>query len=105
LNRIREQGMEIPLTALFAHPTLYYLASIIGERLAMPISPLDENPVPLNSAGSLLPLFLVHETSGDPLVYSPLAALLPPELPVYALQALGIHTLEHPPASIEDLAA
>ncbi|MBD2812214.1 amino acid adenylation domain-containing protein [Xenorhabdus sp. Vera] len=105
LNRIREQGMEIPLTALFAHPTLYYLASIIGERLAIPISPLDENPVPLNSAGSLLPLFLVHETSGDPLVYSPLAALLPPELPIYALQALGIHTLEHPPASIEDLAA
>ncbi|WP_413743176.1 alpha/beta fold hydrolase [Xenorhabdus bovienii] len=61
--------------------------------------------MPLNPTGCLPPLFLIHETSGDPLVYSPLAALLPPELPVYALQALGIHTLEHPPASLEALAA
>nr|WP_319939567.1 alpha/beta fold hydrolase [Xenorhabdus sp. psl] len=104
LNRMREQNMEVPLTALFAHPTLCNLASIISEHVIMPISPFDENPVPLSPTGSLLPLFFVHEASGDPLVYSPLAALLPPELPVYALQALGIHTLEHPPASIEALA-
>ncbi|WP_099138049.1 non-ribosomal peptide synthetase [Xenorhabdus szentirmaii] len=105
LNLMREKNMEVPLTALFAHPTLCHLASIVGEHPVMPISPFDTNPVPLNPTGSLLPLFLIHEASGDPLVYSPLAALLPDELPVYALQALGIHTLEHPPASIEALAA
>ncbi|KMJ45031.1 hypothetical protein AB204_11225 [Xenorhabdus khoisanae] len=105
LNRMREQDMEVPLTALFAHPTLCSLALAASEHLAaIPVSPFDANPVPLSPAGSLLPLFLVHETSGDPLVYSPLATLLPPELPVYALQALGIHTLEHPPVSIEELA-
>ncbi|OTA16198.1 Amino acid adenylation [Xenorhabdus beddingii] len=105
LNRMREQDMDVPLTALFAHPTLSDLALAVSERLTLPASPFDANPVPLSPAGSLPPLFLVHETSGDPLVYSPLAALLPPELPVYALQALGIHTLAHPPASIEALAA
>jgi amino acid adenylation domain-containing protein len=115
LNRMREQGMEMPLTALFAHPTLCDLACAIGERLAMssissapvslPLSPFEANPVPLSPAGSLPPLFLVHEASGDPLVYLPLAALLPPELPVYALQALGIHTIAQPPESIEALAA
>ncbi|MDC9595043.1 non-ribosomal peptide synthetase, partial [Xenorhabdus sp. IM139775] len=104
LNRLREQGMEVALTTLFAHPTLSDLALAIKEHVVMPASPLDANPVPLSPAGSLLPLFLVHETSGDPLVYSPLAALLPPELPVYVLQALGIHTLAHPPQSIEALA-
>ncbi|MCB4424428.1 amino acid adenylation domain-containing protein [Xenorhabdus nematophila] len=105
LNLMREKNMEVPLTALFAHPTLCHLASIVGEQLIVPASPFDENPVPLKPAGALLPLFLIHEASGDPLVYSPLAALLPPELPVYALQALGIHTIEHPPVSIEALAA
>ncbi|PHM36579.1 non-ribosomal peptide synthetase [Xenorhabdus innexi] len=105
INRMREQEMEIPLTALFTHPTLCDLATAVGKSFAEPASPFDANPVPLSPSGSLSPLFLVHETSGDPLVYSPLATLLPPELPVYALQALGIHTLEQPPASIEELAA
>ncbi|BET96662.1 hypothetical protein TCT1_15830 [Xenorhabdus sp. TCT-1] len=104
LNRMREQNMQVSLTTLFAHPTLCDLALAVKEHFVMPISPFDANPVPLSPTGSLLPLFLVHETSGDPLVYSPLAALLPPDLPVYALQALGIHTLEHPPMSIEALA-
>ncbi|OKP02420.1 Amino acid adenylation [Xenorhabdus eapokensis] len=104
LNHMREQNMEVSLTTLFAHPTLCDLAQAVKEHFVMPVSPFDENPVPLNPAGTLLPLFLVHETSGDPLVYSPLAILLPSELPVYALQALGIHTLEHPPMSIEALA-
>nr|WP_323872207.1 non-ribosomal peptide synthetase [Xenorhabdus sp. 18] len=104
LNRMREQGMEVALTTLFAHPTLSALALAVKEYVAMPASPFDANPVPLSPAGALRPLFFVHETSGDPLVYSPLAALLPPELPVYALQALGIHSLAHPPASMEALA-
>ncbi|WP_340614285.1 amino acid adenylation domain-containing protein [Xenorhabdus thailandensis] len=104
LNHMREQNMQVSLATLFAHPTLCDLALTIKEPFVMPVSPFDENPVPLSPAGTLRPLFLVHETSGDPLVYSPLATLLPPELPVYALQALGIHTLEHPPESLEALA-
>ncbi|PHM69304.1 Amino acid adenylation [Xenorhabdus kozodoii] len=105
LNRLREQNMEISLTTLFAHSTLCDLALAVKAPFVIPISPFDANPVPLSPTGALLPLFLIHEIFGDPLVYSPLATLLPPELPVYALQALGIHTLEHPPVSIEALAA
>ncbi|PHM72994.1 non-ribosomal peptide synthetase [Xenorhabdus sp. KJ12.1] len=105
LNRMKEQEMEAPLTALFAHPTLCELATAVDKHLAVPESPFDANPVPLSPSGSLPPLFLIHETSGDPLVYSPLATLLPAELPVYALQALGIHTLKQQPTSIEELAA
>ncbi|WP_156933349.1 non-ribosomal peptide synthetase, partial [Xenorhabdus cabanillasii] len=105
LNHMREQNMEVPLVVLLTHPILCDLALAIGEHVDLPTSPFDANPVPLRPAGDLPPLFLIHETSGDPLVYSPLAALLPPELPVYALQALGIHMLEHPPISLEALAA
>ncbi|TPG63830.1 non-ribosomal peptide synthetase [Pseudomonas arsenicoxydans] len=104
LNRIREQGMGVPMAALFAHPILCDLALAVNERTIQPASAFEGALVPLSPTGSLLPLFLVHETSGDPLVYSTLAAMLPTELPVYALQALDIHSLEQPPTSIETLA-
>nr|WP_269749532.1 non-ribosomal peptide synthetase [Xenorhabdus lircayensis] len=105
ITRLRQQDMEVSLATLFTHPTLRELALAIGERTSQPVPVFDTNPVPLKPAGNLPPLFFIHEPSGDPLVYSPLAALLPTDLPVYALQALGIHTLPHPPASIEELAA
>ncbi|WP_440030497.1 thioesterase domain-containing protein, partial [Chromobacterium amazonense] len=104
LNQMHEQDMTVPLATLFAHPTLYDLALAVGNRPEQPTSPFEANPVPLSPAGCLPPLFLVHETSGDPLVYLPLAVLLPSELPVYALQALGVHTLANPPTSLEELA-
>ncbi|MGI8443339.1 non-ribosomal peptide synthase/polyketide synthase [Pectobacterium versatile] len=105
LNHMREQGMEVSLATLFSHPTLCDLAFVVGsDTLATSDSPFDVNPVPLSPEGNLLPLFLIHESSGDPLVYSTFATLLPPALPVYALQALGLHTLPSPPASIEELA-
>ncbi|MDR0218662.1 MAG: alpha/beta fold hydrolase [Enterobacteriaceae bacterium] len=61
--------------------------------------------MPLRPAGNLPPLFLIHEVMGDLLVYSRLLTLLPTDLPIYGLQALGLHTVENPPASIEELAA
>ncbi|WP_187650141.1 non-ribosomal peptide synthetase, partial [Xenorhabdus indica] len=114
LNCVSQQGMEISLATLFSHPTLYDLALAISDSndssnssdvSIKPSSPFDANPVPLSPSGSLPPLFLVHETTGDPLAYSLLATLLPSELPVYGLQALGFHTIENPPTSIEELAA
>ncbi|KFF61974.1 hypothetical protein IW00_18775 [Pectobacterium brasiliense] len=105
LNHMREQGMEVSLATLFSHPTLSELAFVVGSNTsATSDSPFDVNPVPLSPAGNLLPLFLIHESTGDPLVYSTFATLLPPTLPVYALQSLGLHTLPSPPASIEELA-
>ncbi|WP_220089959.1 thioesterase domain-containing protein, partial [Lonsdalea populi] len=104
LNAMRQQGIEVSLSALFAHPTLCDLALEIADDIIEPGLPIAENPVPLSPDGDLPPLFLVHETSGDPIVYSPLAALLPSSLPVYGLHALGIHAADNPPTSIEELA-
>uniref|UniRef100_UPI0012902FD9 amino acid adenylation domain-containing protein n=1 Tax=Xenorhabdus sp. KJ12.1 TaxID=1851571 RepID=UPI0012902FD9 len=104
LNYMSKQGMAVSLTTLFSYPILCDLAQAINSQSAKPSSPLDANPVPLRPQGHLPPLFLIHETTGDPLVYSRLATLLPAELPVYTLQAMGLHTVENPPASIEELA-
>ncbi|WP_228864668.1 non-ribosomal peptide synthetase [Xenorhabdus sp. PB30.3] len=104
INCMSKQGMAVSLATLFSYPILCDLAQAINSQAAKPSSPLDANPVPLSPDGHLPPLFLIHETTGDPLVYSRLATLLPAELPVYTLQAMGLHTVENPPASIEELA-
>ena len=103
LGRMRQQGWQVSLTTLFTHPTLSRLAQAAETQKTAP-SVFDANPVPLKPSGELPPLYLVHEPSGDPLVYTSLAALMSPSLPVYALQALGVHALEHPPETLEALA-
>lgn len=105
INHLSKQGMQASLTTLFSSPTLCDLAQAIKNNPAITESSFGALPVPLSPEGRLPPLFLVHETSGDPLVYSPLARLLPAEQPVYALQALGMHTLDTPPDSLEALAS
>lgn len=89
---------------MLSHPVLKELALAINHPVRKTCA-FEENPVPLKTSGSQPPLFLIHETSGDPLVYLPLVALLPEEIPVYALQALEIHLSKNIPTSLEVLAS
>ncbi|TDT56794.1 amino acid adenylation domain-containing protein [Enterobacter sp. AG5470] len=105
LNRLARAGMETSLAILFAHPILRQLAVAVKRPGKLTTSPLDDNPLLLRAEGAQPPLFFVHEPSGDPLVYSPLASLLQVDRPVYVLHALGMYALENPPTSLEALAA
>ncbi|CAI8787994.1 amino acid adenylation domain-containing protein [Kosakonia quasisacchari] len=105
LNRMVKTGLSISLATLFANPSLAQLAGVIQDREKSLASPFADNPVVLRGEGTQPPLFLVHEPSGDPLVYSPLATMLRVDRPVYALSALGLHTTGNPPTSLEALAA
>ncbi|WBU50059.1 amino acid adenylation domain-containing protein [Kosakonia pseudosacchari] len=105
LNRMAKTGLPISLATLFARPSLAQLACVIQNRETSLVSPFADNPIVLRDEGAQPPLFLLHEPSGDPLVYSPLATLLRIDRPVYALSALGLHTAENPPTSLEALAA
>lgn len=60
-----------------------------GHRRAGPEYP-DAAVVPVNSTGSLPPLFLLHPSGGSVLPYAPLAAELDPDRPVFGLQAAGL---------------
>ncbi|PHM35752.1 Non-ribosomal peptide synthetase (fragment) [Xenorhabdus innexi] len=75
LARMREQGMEVTLPTLFTYPTLSELAIAVSKHPHPPVSIFEANPIPLSPAGDLPPLFFIHETTGNPLVYSPLATL------------------------------
>jgi amino acid adenylation domain-containing protein/non-ribosomal peptide synthase protein (TIGR01720 family) len=92
-------GCELPLSALFAEPTIEHLADLLrqGGAAAAASGPL----VALNRGASRLPLFLVHPAGGGALIYVELARHLGAEQPVYCLQMP-----EHqPPRHVEEMAA
>ncbi|MEU2065087.1 amino acid adenylation domain-containing protein, partial [Streptomyces sp. NPDC013455] len=80
----RGLGRSLPLSALFARPTIELLAQAVREggggeqgRRAL---------VPVRTGGSRVPLVFVHPVGGDVLCYAELAELLGDDQPFYALQ-------------------
>ncbi|MEV4423758.1 amino acid adenylation domain-containing protein [Streptomyces sp. NPDC049602] len=80
----RGLGRSLPLSSLFARPTIELLAQAVREagdgdagRKAL---------VPVRTGGSRTPLVFVHPVGGDVLCYAELAELLGDDQPFYALQ-------------------
>jgi amino acid adenylation domain-containing protein len=95
-------GVELPLAALFEHPTVRGLAARVeGEDRPRPWSPL----VAIQPRGDRVPIFFVHAVGGEVLSYSDLARELGPEQPFYGLQAGDLAHLGDEEASIEEMAA
>ncbi len=99
----RELGRDLPLSRLFAAPTIERLAALLRAEGAADVSwsPL----VPLNSAGPGRAFFCVHPVGGSVFCYRELAAALGTEQPFCALQARGLGSGEPPFERIEEMAA
>lgn len=83
----RTLGCSAPLATLYTASTPRQLARVLsrGSR------PADwSSLVPINSAGSRTPLFLVHAAEGNVLLYRALATHLGSDQPVYGLQSSGL---------------
>ncbi|MBB4898898.1 amino acid adenylation domain-containing protein, partial [Streptomyces griseostramineus] len=99
MSRIaRGLGRSLPLSSLFARPTIELLAQAVREadggedrRRAL---------VPVRTTGSRTPLVFVHPVGGDVLCYAELAELLGDDQPFYALQLPDAELL-----TVEDMAA
>ncbi|MFF8506551.1 amino acid adenylation domain-containing protein [Streptomyces sp. NPDC015492] len=94
----RGLGRSLPLSSLFARPTIELLAQAVREagsgeegRRAL---------VPVRTTGRRTPLVFVHPVGGDVLCYAELAELLGHDQPFYALQ---LPDRELP--SVEEMAA
>jgi len=101
----RDYGVELPLAALIAHPTIAGLAQALQQAAtsAAPGQP-PRLAVPLRAGMRRPALFLVHAVGGNVLNYLPLLNGLPPDQPVYGLQARGLQGPELPLSSIDDMA-
>ncbi|HTP24682.1 MAG TPA: alpha/beta fold hydrolase, partial [Anaeromyxobacteraceae bacterium] len=102
VTRLRAQtGKDIPLRALFEHPTPRDLAPIIDRGPQQhSYTPL----LPLRRTGTRPPLFCVHPASGMATCYRDLASHLDPDIPVWGLQARGLEAHEQPQGSIDEMA-
>ncbi|MFI9009058.1 amino acid adenylation domain-containing protein [Actinosynnema sp. NPDC053489] len=98
----KRYGVGVPLAALIETPTVAGLA----ERLRVKSAVAEFDPlVPIRRDGDRPPLFLVHPLGGHVLCYLPISRHLPPDQPVYALQAAGSDQGSTPARSIEEMAA
>src|SRR5262249_33115221 len=61
--------------------------------------------LPLKPQGSRSPLFCVHPGAGLSWSYASLRSYLPPDYPLYGLQARGLAWIEPLPQTLEEMAA
>nr|VFJ75374.1 MAG: amino acid adenylation domain-containing protein [Candidatus Kentron sp. FW] len=102
LSSIRKEfQLEIPLRALFAHPTPKGLAEVIRARNEWKPSIF----LPLKSGDLGAPLFCIHPGGGGAFCYQELADSLGDGRPVYGIQAVGFEGETEPLTDIEAMAA
>ncbi|MFE6060199.1 amino acid adenylation domain-containing protein, partial [Streptomyces sp. NPDC056431] len=94
----RGLGRSLPLSSLFARPTIELLAQAVRE--AGSVEDGRRALVPVRTMGWRTPLVFVHPVGGDVLCYAELAELLGHDQPFYALQLPDTELL-----SVEDMAA
>jgi len=94
--------IRLPLATLLQAPTIADLAEMLRRKHW---APSWSSLVPIRPGGSKPPLFLMHAHGGNVLEYYPLANLLEPDQPVWALQARGLDGRIPKDLSLEKMAA
>lgn len=98
----RELGASLPLSPLFAAPTIERLAELI-ERGS--IERRWTSLVPIQPSGTKRPLFFVHGGAGTILHFHDLAKRLGKDQPFYGFQMQGLYGDAAPHTTVEQMAA
>ncbi len=98
-----EKGLhlKLPLSSLFAYPTIAGLATFMENNE----KPAWKYLVPVKPSGNKPPLYLVHGAGLEVMVFQELARYVDKEQPIYGIQAMGLISDEKPAASIEQIAS
>ena len=102
----RSRGIDVPLRALFEHPTIAALSERLNvmQDVLQPVAAIDPI-VLLNPAGTLVPFIFFHgDLTADGLYCRRLASDLGPDQPVFAVAPHGTAGLPAF-ASVEEMAA
>jgi surfactin family lipopeptide synthetase C len=95
-------GRNLPLAAIFQHPTIEQIAALIGGP---GLAQAGDSLVAIQSAGTRPPLFFVHAYGGGVFFYRELSDHLGPDQPFYGLQSIGLDGRRSPHRSVEEMAA
>ncbi|MDH6113664.1 amino acid adenylation domain-containing protein [Kitasatospora sp. MAP12-15] len=94
----RRLGRDLPLSVLFARPTIELLAQALRDGAALS---MRTALVPIRPEGTQSPLFFIHPVGGDVLCYAELAGQLGDDQPFYGLQ---VPDLAEPLTTVPQLA-
>ncbi|BAV05297.1 amino acid adenylation domain-containing protein [Filimonas lacunae] len=98
----KETGVRLPIATLFEHETIAKLASLIEEKdVAVQWTSL----VPIKSTGSKTPVYIIHGSGLNVLMFHSIIKNFAPDRPLYGIQALGLDGTDPEITSIEDVAA
>lgn len=91
----REFDKSLPLATLLQHPTIEGLAGVLAPSVEVPAVeappiPGKGNVVTIARGGGATPLFCIHGGDGGVLFYRSLAALMPPDIPLHAIESLEL---------------
>lgn len=106
-----EFGRSLPLATLLQHPTIEGVAGVLAPPDEMKViepPPMTGkgNVVTLAPGGDETPLFCIHGGDGGVLFYRNLAALMPPQVPLHAIESLELGSIGPiESSSIEETAA
>lgn len=111
----KEFQQKLPITAIFASPTIEQLATIIrghaiggNEALNLAVNQAasaDSSIVPIKPLGSAAPMFIIHGILGNIVGFYQLAMLIGTEHPVYGIQAQSLLDGQSALLRLEDQAA
>jgi amino acid adenylation domain-containing protein len=97
----KKTGERLPLATLFNNSTI--------EKLALQLSPDKSEQwdtiVPIKTSGTKPPLYLVHGSGLNLLMFKPISDHFDEDQPLYGIQAIGITKKVEVPDSVEEVAA
>ncbi|TPG61721.1 non-ribosomal peptide synthetase [Hymenobacter nivis] len=98
----QQTGKRLPLAALFEHPTVEKIASMLA--LDSKLITWD-SLVPIKPSGRKKPIYIVHGAGLNVLIFNALSKNMDPDQPVYGLQARGLNGIDEPLGTVEEIAA
>jgi thioesterase domain-containing protein/aryl carrier-like protein len=102
VEQLREQGLRVPVRALFQTPTV---SGLINRMSLSSIRDALGVLLPIRENGGNPPFFCIHPAGGLSWCYMPLARYVPADYPLYGLQASGLDGTGQLSRSIKDMAA
>ncbi|WP_316799484.1 amino acid adenylation domain-containing protein [Pedobacter frigidisoli] len=98
----KETGIQLPLTTLLSHSTIEKLALQMKSGWSEQRS---QTLIPIRTNGSRPPVYLIHGSGLNVLLFKGIMQSLDADQPVYGIQAIGLDQFETIPDSIEAIAS